>query len=311
MIVRTVFNPIAVMRYMRVELFVSTVVSLAVYFLSQNNASGIVALPFSLTAIVGSALAIFIAFRNNTAYSRWWEARTQWGTIVNNSRIIARQVIANTANAVAIGKISQQQCDDYTREVIVRQIAFAHALRLHLRQQDSWNEVSAFLPEQEYRELLHKTNKPNYILQKQGEKIKEGIRTEYLGAFDMISIEPAIAGIVVAQGSCERIKYTPLLRQYHFFTRLFLLVFMVLLPLTLIGDFTKMDMPFLMVPISILISFVFGVMSKVGEVNENPFENTITDVPMTSLCHTIECDMKEMLGDTVTRTTVPHHGFIY
>ena len=63
MIVRTVFNPIAVMRYMRVELFVSTVVSLAVYFLSQNNASGIVALPFSLTAIVGSALAIFIAFR--------------------------------------------------------------------------------------------------------------------------------------------------------------------------------------------------------------------------------------------------------
>lgn len=310
MILRKIFNPIAVLRYMRMELIVSTGLSLLIYWLSQTEYGNVIILPFSLTAIIGSALAIFIAFRNNTSYSRWWEARTQWGIIVNSSRIFARQIISNTANAIAIGKISQQQYDDYVKDILQRQIAFAHALRLHLRRQTSWDELSAFLPEQEYRELLHKSNKPNFILQKQGEKIKEGIRTEFLGAFDNISIEPTLASFTVAQGSCERIKNTPLLRQYHYFTKLFLLVFMVLLPCTLIGDFTKLNIDYMMIPVSILISFIFGVMSKVGEVNENPFENTITDIPMTALCHTIENDLREMLGEKIVSKHIPHDGFI-
>jgi len=311
MILRKIFNPIAVIRYMRIEIITSTVLSFFIYWFSHTEYGSVIVLPFSLTAIIGSALAIFIAFRNNTSYNRWWEARTQWGTIVNSSRIFARQIIANTAHAVAIGKISHQQYDEYTKDIVKRQIAFAHALRLHLRRQTSWDELAAFLPVQEYNELIHKSNKPNFILQKQGEKIKEGIRTEFLGAFDNISIEPTLASFTIAQGICERIKYTPLLRQYHYFTKLFLLVFMVLLPCTLIGDFTKLNIDYMMIPVSILISFIFGVMSKVGEVNENPFENTITDVPMTSICHTIECDMKEMLGENVNRIPMSNNGFVF
>lgn len=121
---------------------------------------------------------------------------------------------------------------------------------------------------------------------------------EILGAFDNISLEPTLAGFNNFQGACERIKNTPLLRQYHFFTKLFLLVFMAILPFSLIADFSKMGVPVLMIPLSILVSFVFGVMGKVGEVNEDPFENRITDIPMSAMCNTIERDLKEMLGES-------------
>ncbi|MCU0341556.1 MAG: hydrogenase [Spirosomaceae bacterium] len=297
MITKKVFNPIAVARYMRSELVISVVFSTGVYFLYENQHLEKVSLPFSVAAILGSALAIFLAFRNNNSYNRWWEARTIWGSIINNSRIFARQIIANADNATAIGKAEQRTVDAYKKELIYRQIAFAHALRLHLRLENKWEGLQHLLSEKEYAELLTKNNKPNFLLLNQGNRIKEGMRTEILGAFDNISLEPTLAGFNNFQGACERIKNTPLLRQYHFFTKLFLLVFMAILPFSLIADFNKMGVPALMIPLSILVSFVFGVMGKVGEVNEDPFENRITDVPMTAMCNTIERDLKEMLGE--------------
>ncbi|MDI9869172.1 bestrophin family protein [Flectobacillus roseus] len=312
MILRKVFNPLAVIRYMFIEITIATFVSVTIYFVYDNKHLETISLPFSIAAILGSALAIFIAFRNNNAYSRWWEARTVWGNIINNSRIFARQIIVNAENAAAIDKASVQEVDVYKKELVYRQIAFAHALRLQLRQQNAWEELKPFLSEKEYRELLEKNNKANFLIQTQGFKIKEGIRLELLGAFDNISIEPTLAGFSNYQGACERIKNTPLLRQYHYFTKLFLYVFMVLLPFCLIADFSKMDAPALMIPTSILISFVFGVMGKVGEVNENPFENQITDIPMSSMCNTIERDLKEMLIELeIPAKLEPKDGFIY
>jgi putative membrane protein len=41
-------------------------------------------------ALLGSALAIIIGLRDNASYSRWWEARTPWGSAANNSRSLAR-----------------------------------------------------------------------------------------------------------------------------------------------------------------------------------------------------------------------------
>jgi len=296
MIVKRLFSPLKVARYLRGELLLAAGASLGAYFLFQNGVAQ-TGLPFSIAAILGSALAIFIAFRNNNAYARWWEARTLWGGIVNNSRIFLRQIIANTQHAVATGKASAEQAADFQRELAYRQIAFAHALRLYLRRQTQTDDYGHLLSAKEFANLQSKQNVPNLLLQTQAVRIKEAMRTELLGAFDNISLEPTLAGFNNFQGSCERIKNTPLLRQYDFFTRLFLLVFMLLLPFCLVGDFAKMNIAALMPPVSILISFVFATLGKVGEVNEDPFENRITDVPMTAICNTIERDLREMLGE--------------
>ncbi len=312
MILKKIFNPFAVARYMRTELIISLVLSVMVYYLYHFQHIQKFSLPFSVAAILGSALAIFLAFRNNNAYSRWWEARTIWGGIINNSRIFSRQIIANAEHAAHIGKSTIQETKDFQKELVYRQIAFAHCLRLHLRKQNDWQEIQHLIAEDEYHQLLVKQNKPNFLLQVQGGRIKEGMRAEILGAFDNISLEPTLAGFNNFQGACERIKNTPLLRQYHFFTKLFLLVFISLLPFSLITDFYKTGFPTLMIPVSMLISFVFSVMGKVGEVNEDPFENQITDIPMSSMCNTIERDLREMLGETdLPHKFEPKNGFLF
>jgi ion channel-forming bestrophin family protein len=125
MIVKRNFDLRKVFWNIRFETLTTLIVAIAVYGLNHFKIIDI-ALPFSIAGILGSALAIFIAFRNQSSYARWWEARTIWGGIINNSRIFARQIIANVDNAVTVGKASKTEADFYKKEMIDRQIAFAH-----------------------------------------------------------------------------------------------------------------------------------------------------------------------------------------
>lgn len=268
-------------------------------------------LPLPLSGILGSALAIFIAFRNQSSYARWWEARTIWGGIINNSRIFARQLIANADHAVALGKVNALEAAAFKQEMIYRQIAFAHSLRLHLRKQQATESFKHLLSEDEYQDILSKQNQPNALLLIQGIRIKEAMHREVLGAFDNISMEPNLATLNNWQGACERIKNTPLLMNYQYFTKLFLYVFIVLLPLCLMGGFSSIALQASIIPLTFVISFMFAVMNKVGELNENPFDNTISDIPMTALCNTIERDLKEMIGESLPTKMEAEQGYLF
>lgn len=309
MIVKRNFDLRKVFQNIRSETLTTLLVAISVFALHTYKVIDIT-LPFSIAGILGSALAIFIAFRNQSSYARWWEARTIWGGIINNSRIFARQIIANVDNAVAIGKANKQEADLYKKEMIDRQIAFAHSLRLHLRKQNTSEEFKHLLTESEYENLKNKQNQPNILLQTQGIRIKEAMQKEMLGAFDNISMEPNLATFSNWQGACERIKNTPLPMNYQYFTKLFLYVFIFVLPFCLIGDFKKMNIDWMLIPVSFTISFVFSVMNKVGEINENPFENSISDIPMTALCNTIERDLKEALGETLPEKLEAKNGYL-
>ena len=323
MIIKRNLSPIKILRYVRMEMTASVVLSVAVYLLYKSGTL-MLSLPFSLSAILGSALAIFIGFRNNTAYARWWEARTLWANILNSSRSFARQIIANADNAVSTSKATPDKAGMFKREIVHRQIAFAHALRLRLRadsmtvkalqvpsaSEATVDEFRHLLAEDEFTWVTGKTNIPNMLLQRQAIRIKEGMKEEILGAFDNISLEPTLASFNTLQGSCERVKETPLLRQYDYFTRLFLIVFMALLPFTLIGDFSKIGIDALVIPVSITIAFVFTTIAKVGSANEDPFENLTTDVPLTAICNTIERDLKEMLGEELPPKVEAEKGYL-
>lgn len=311
MIIKRNFNLVKVFWYVRAELMWGLITSVLAYILVKVLQLPYI-LPFQIPAILGSALAIFIGFRNNSSYQRWWEARTIWGNIINNSRIFARQIIANTENAEAIGKATHEQVRQYQSELITRQIAFAHALRLHLRKQNQYSEFQHLLSADEYHQVIQSQNIPNYLLLTQGKRIKEGMRAELLGPFDNISIEPTIAGLSQFQGGAERIKNTPLLRQYNYYSRVFLYVFLLCLPFGLVADLQKLNLTTLLIPISFIIGFVFSTIAKVGEVNEDPFENLITDVPLTSICITIERDLLEMLGtQQLPNKIVATKGIVY
>ena len=233
------------------------------------------------------------------------------GGIVNSSRVLARLVVTFADSHAHQSNYDPQRSKAFKRELVYKVIVWAHALRFHLRGQDDWQELRPFLSEQEYAELTERQHKPNYLHLITGRRICQATADGTLGGFDSFQMEGQLLALANYEGGCERIKITPLLRQYHFFTKLFLFVFMALLPFSLIGDFARMGAPALMIPVSVLVSFVFGVMGKVGEVNEDPFENRITDVPLTAICNTIERDLREMLGErTLPDKLRPVSGFL-
>lgn len=311
MIIKRNFNPIKIAGYVGFELVFAIAMAIAAFVLHKQSITAI-ELPFSIAAILGSALAIFIAFRNNSSYGRWWEARTLWGGIINSSRVLARLIITFTDSHAHQPNYDKGRSEQFKKELIYKVIAWVHALRLHLRTQDHWYDLKPFLPEQEFTDLQKSQNKPNFIHLVSGKKIYEAMANGTLGGFDSFQMEGQLLALANYQGGCERIKNTPMLRQYDFFTRVFLYTFMLLLPFSLIGDFTKMNIDYLMIPVSIIISFVFAIIGKVGEVNEDPFENRITDVPLTAMCNTVERDLREILGESdLPKKLEAENGFLY
>lgn len=309
MIIKRRFDPLKVLSYVQGELLLALIAAAAAYVLHRWEP--LVALPFSIAATLGGALAIFIGFRNNSAYGRWWEARTLWGGIVNSTRVLGRLIITFTDSHAHQPNFDRARSEAFKREMVWKVIAWSHALRLHLRGQSDWSPVMALMPAEERAMVDAAASKPNIVMQLIGQRIYRAMADGTLGGFDSFQMEGQLLALANHQGGCERIKNTPLLRQYHFFTRLFLQVFIVLLPFCLVADLERMGIGWVVVPVALIISFVFAIIGKVGEVNEDPFEGRITDVPLSALCNTIERDLCELLGETELPTKLlPVDGYL-
>lgn len=311
MIVKRNFNPVRVVQYVKAEMAFAITAAIVAFIMHRLGVLA-ASLPFAIPAILGSALAIFIGFRNNSSYGRWWEARTLWGGIVNSSRVLARLIITFADSHAHQPNYDKSRSEAFKKEMVYLVIGWVHALRLHLREQGQWEALRPFLPAGEFRAVEAAPNKPNQLHLLAGKKIYDAMANGTLGGFDSFQMEGQLLALANYQGSCERIKHTPLLRQYDFFTRVFLYTFMLVLPFSMIGDFAKGSLDYWTMPLSIAISFVFAIIGKVGEVNEDPFENRITDVPLTALCTTVERDLRAMLGETdLPPMPEAENGFLY
>jgi putative membrane protein len=304
MIVKRNFSPIKVWGYVKGPVSFSVGWSLAVWLLFHFTGWKALALNFTPIGVLGSALAIFVAFRNNSAYGRWWEARTLWGGIINSSRVLARLIITFTDSHAHQPNYEKIRSEAFKREMVYRCIAWVHALRMHLRrnEEQEWAEtLRPLLSPMEFEVVMAAQNRPNIIQQLQGQHIYRAMADGTLGGFDSFQMEGQLLALANYQGGCERIKNTPLPRQYDFFTRMFVTLFTLLLPFGVLSFFIAehlLWLSWLSVPLSVLIALVFIIMERTGAANEDPFENLVTDVPLTALCNTIERDLREMLGES-------------
>jgi putative membrane protein len=256
------------------------VVVVGLYVLVPHPEGLIPPLPMTL---LGSALALFIGFRNSAAYGRWWEARTLWGALVNSSRSLARAMLTLIDDAPESLRLRQA--------LVRRQIAYTHALRCHLRRQPCWDEIAPFLPQGEVQELRGMTNVPNAILSGTSRLVATAAAEGWIDSIRRVRIEDEIAALTNAQGGVERIKNTPMPREYDFYPTLFSRVFCVILPLGLVDSllyFTPL--------VSTVVGFMFLAMDRIGTDLQNPFANLAHDVPLTALTRTIEIDLEEMIG---------------
>jgi ion channel-forming bestrophin family protein len=297
-IVKRNLSPQKVAGYIWRPIALTALVSLGALVLRRVTGSDSWQLPFAPIGTLGAAVAIFVAFRNNASYARWWEARTLWANIQNSSRILARQIVAATDNALVSGTGgTEDEVLAYRDEQVLRVVAFAHAVRLTLRSEDGWEDVTRCLPAAERDGIVGATNRPNLVLQRLGIRLKDGVRAQIVGQFDPITLEPNLAALNASFAAAERIKETPTPRQYDYFTRVAVLLFAVLLPfglLSLLPEAQDAWVPLL----AVVIAGVFVVLERVGSIVDAPFANTTTDVPMTAICRAIERDLLEQLGHT-------------
>lgn len=252
-------------------------------------------LPFGVVAMLATALAIFLAFRNNSAYDRWWEARKIWGGIVNSSRTFGRQVMSLTS----MSQEPSENISAFQKELIYRHIAWINALRLQLRKLTVWDELKPLLAPTEFDWMMQRQNHATQLVHKQALRIAVGRKENLIVEARYLEIlDRTLTSLYDLQGKAERIKNTPLPRQYDYFPRVFLFLFVTLLPSGMITELEKVDSSWMVIPLATVVSYVFYVLMRVGEFNEDPFEGRFSDTPMTALCRTIEIDMREQLGET-------------
>jgi putative membrane protein len=250
-----------------------------------------VALPHIPISLFGSAIGIIVAFRNQSAYARWWEARTLWGALVNNSRSWARQV---TTVMMPLNDAEAGELKAYQKRLVYHEIAYVIALRQHLRGLEPWEEIAPLLSEEELSALRDQKNVPLAIQQQMGALLRQCQVRGWIDIAQWKALDGNLDDLVDAQGGAERIKVTPMPKQYDYFPQLFVQMYCLMLPLALVmsmGWFTPLG--------STLVGFIFLALDKIGRDLEHPFENTVHDVPLTSITRTIEVNLRQLLGETV------------
>lgn len=275
-----------------------------------------VAIPWVPIALIGTAVAFITGFKNSASYSRLWEARQIWGSIVNSSRAFGILVIDFTADETA------------RRRLIYRHIAWLTALRYQLREPRTWENMTQRHNveyqkryrvaewegklDQELPALLVDPADLPYVLARKNRALHlldlqaRDLRTLKPGGggesaeLRLIELQRQVTALIDAQGRSERIKNFPYPRQYATLNRFFIGLFILLVPFGLLQEFQKHGDVFvwMTVPASTAVAWVFHTMDKIGEGSENPFEGGPNDVPITAMSRGIEIDLREMLGET-------------
>jgi putative membrane protein len=254
--------------------------------------------PLPLT-LFGSALALFLGFRDTSAYQRWWEGRVLWGSMINASRSLSRAVVSFLPD-------EDEEAREAKRTIVRRQIAYVHTLRRQLRRQEVEADVRRYVDEAEATEALKRTNVANGLLEYNGRQIEVARRRGWIDSIQQATIERVLIDIANAQGGMERLKNTPLPNQYRLFPALFTRLFCALLPIGLVESLGYAT------PIgSTLAGLMFLAILQIGEDLVDPFSNTVHDVPLSAMCRTIEIDLLQSIGDEAPEPLKPVKGVLW
>ena len=233
--------------------------------------------------LLGTGLAVFLGLRNNTAYARWWEARTLWGAVVNHSRSLARSLSAMMTNPAS---------QPARHRIIQHQIAFVHALRMSLRREDVPRKLARFLAEDDLDAVKRAANIPFAIHTRMAEMIGEELRANRIDSIEASALNTILSDLSNAQGGLERIRNTPMPRQYAALPGVFVSIYCVLLPFGFVPELNVLT------PLgSAAIGLMFLTLDMSGRHLEDPFTRSAHEIPMTAITRTIEIDLKHTLGD--------------
>ena len=239
-----------------------------------------VALPTLPLAVVGAALGIFVSFRTNSAYDRWWEGRKLWGRMINESRHWASQVAAYVG-------------DEATRRALIhRHAAYVHALRCLLRGQDPFADEEVARLIEDDPALRKESNLTHALLSRQLDALVALEAQGALNPFRLASMDTTLRELINIQGGCERIKKTPMPPLYALLATRLVQFYGILFPLAVVRD-----LGWWTIPVNLLVCIAFALIAEAGRVLEDPFTMFYNGLPLSAMSRMIEVNVRQRLGE--------------
>jgi ion channel-forming bestrophin family protein len=249
-------------------------------------------IPFTL---IGLPLAIFLGFRNSTAYDRYWEGRRLWGELVFRCRCLSRQCQSFIQAAEFSGQAAAVEAA--RRRLVYRAIAFGHALRLQLRDCNDCGELRRWVPETEWPGLQTASSKHDALMLEMGKELGRCQQKGWIDPCLTASIDATLSSMTAAAVGCERIKGTPIPFSYTLLLHRTAYLYCFLLPFGLVDSIGFMT-PFVVA----IVAYTFFGLDALGDEIEEPFGLESNDLPLDTLCRAIEVSLLESLGETLPRT---------
>ncbi|MEA5573133.1 bestrophin family protein [Calothrix sp. UHCC 0171] len=238
--------------------------------------------PILGSVIPSIVLGLLLVFRTNTAYDRFWEGRKSWGSIVNSSRNLARQIwvsVDEVADEDRKGKIA----------ALYLLVAFAIATKQHLRGENAIAELEALMSSSKYQKLTMMNNPPLEVAFWISDYLQQQYNQNCINSYQLAAMQGLLNNLVDNLGVCERILKTPIPLAYAIHLKQLLLIYCILLPFQIVESLNWWTGL-----VTALISFTLFGIEAIGLEIENPFGYDANDLPLDTICQTMKRNIDDL-----------------
>lgn len=235
-------------------------------------------------------LSLLLIFRTNTAHERYWEGRKFWGSLVNTVR--------NLARGIWIVIEERKASDRAEKKAALRLVvAFAVAMKLHLRREPVNKELMTLISSSQYSQLKETNHPPLEIAFWIGDYLQYQYKCNLINVDQLTNSQKLVDDLVDILGGCERILKTPMPLIYSIYLKQLLVIYCLVLPIELVSG-----LDWWTIPVTAFISFILFGLEEIGSELENPFGNDPNDLPLDVICKTMHRNVEDLIGFTSKHT---------
>ena len=233
----------------------------------------------AMHSLLGIVLGLFLVFRTNSAYDRWWEGRRLWGSLVNNTRNLAFKLNAFLGKSDA----------DNRRWFSSMLINLVYVINDHLRGGALLFDLD--MDDKAMQDLKQSNHAPNFILSLLYQRVAQLYQDKAISGDQLLIVDKELKEFTDIYGACERIKNTPIPYSYTMFIKKFIFIYVITLPFAFVTT-----SGYLTIPVVIVIMYVLLSVELIAEEIEDPFGGDVNDLPMDELATKIKNNVREILG---------------
>jgi putative membrane protein len=246
------------------------------------------AIPLQVFWVFGVALSLFLGFRNNAAYIRWWEARTLWGQLIGDVRCLSRESL------VFLGECNARN------DVLVLASASMHLHRSDLRDVNVDKEILQWLNSAELSALKKSKNPASSALDSIARILHSSHAQGQCSDMGLRVLTERLAAMTQAQAGAERISNTPLPFVYSLLVKRTAYLYCLLIPLGLTAAAGWLAPVF-----SAIIAYAFFGLDAVTDQLESPFKAGPNSLALNAMCNGIDATIADAIGKEAPAAIIP------